>query len=324
MMPRQHKSTRVRARKLRRGQSQAVSAALWMAAVPLAACANNDPLTQPTARITVEHVTPTVAAGLTPDGHFVLASAVVNPEGQLSEAHAKAIALRFVADFARLKAADWSAGHGTAIQPSALQPCERALYAASPYAALDGGPLSEVTIRTFGPHWVVPMCGPSNAVQVVITFSALATELATQVESRLVEWDRSDVMSFGVPRNAHAAMYSPEGAALHAFRGSGKRVNSVPVLVMTPLPKNPVLVRWRLDLEEPVRVTGDRSGVTRDRGTLFVGFDETFHAGGMLDRDPGAEAPPNRWTDPLTNASFIPVVLPTAPGQVELVRRTNP
>lgn len=290
----------------------------------VAGCGGSDPLTQPRARLTPEHVTPAVAAHLTADGHFVMPAAAANPVGQVNQTEANAIALRYVKDVAKLKLPDWVAAHGGPIDAGALATCDRPLYAATPYAPIAGGAVSEVTVRTFGPHWVVPLCGHANDLEVVVSFSALATELAENVSNGAMPWERGNVLSFGVPQGANAAMYSPEGAALYAFNASGKRVNSVPALVMTPMPKVPALVRWRLDLEAPVNVVGAHSGVARDLLTVLVGFGDTFHSSGMLDRDPQGESPPAHWTDPVTKTQFTVVELPTAPGPVESITRRNP
>lgn len=297
----------------------------WLVmAAALAGCGSTERFTQPVPRLTARQVTPAIAATLTPDGHFVMPAAVVNPVGQLSELQANAIAFRYVKDVERLKLPDWVQEHGSLITPEDLATCARPLYAATPYASFDGGQVSEVTVRTFGPHWVVPLCGVGKDPEVVVSFSALATELVAHVAGGAMPWERANVLSFGVPVGTNAAMFNPEGAALHAFNASGRRVNSVPELVMTPMPQVPGLIRWRLDLEAPVRVIGAHSGVTRDLARVFVGFGETFKASAMLDRDPQGDPPPTQWTDPETKAHFTTVELPTAPGPVELVTRSSP
>ena len=289
------------------------------------ACSDTSTATEPGGRLAISQVTEAVAAALTPEGRFVLASSVVNPPGQLTEAEAKSIATRYVRDVAWTKLGDWTAAHGAAIQPEALTPCDRALYAASPYASLNGVNLSETAVRTFGAHWVVPMCGQAGQLQIVVSFSALATELTANLgSSRPLPWERSYGMSFGIPVGAAGSMYSPEGAAVYAFTASGKRVNSVPELIMSPMPSSPVLVRWRIDLEAPITVTGTRSAVSRQRATLLIGFGDTFRSSGLLDRDPQGGPPPSSWIDPGTKLPFTVVLLPNAPGAVEIVTRGNP
>jgi hypothetical protein len=169
------------------------------------------------------------------------------------------------------------------------------------------------------------MCGRAGKLQVVVALSALATELATGTGStRTVPWERADVMSFGVPTSIAASLYSPEGAALYAFTNSGKRVNSVPQLIMTPRPYSPVLVRWHLELEGQVDVVGEHSGVSRQRGSVWVGFGDVFKSSGLLDRDPMAGPPTLSGIDAVTKAPFTVVLTPQAPDAVEVVTRRNP
>ena len=297
-------------------------------ALTLAAVSNacvDSPITEPRVRLKATHVTEALAATLTPDGRFVLASAVVNPPGQLTEEQAKSISSRFVREVAWSKLGDWTAEHGAPIEPKVLTPCDRALYAADAYVSLNGSQVSEVTVRTFGPHWVVPMCGRSGQLQLVIALSALATEMAVNPGStRPLPWERAMISSHGFPIGAQGSVYSPEGAALYAFQQTGKRVASVPELIMSPMPMSPVLVRWRLDLEAPITVRGASSAVVRQRATLLVGFGEIFKSAGLLDRDPRGEAPIISWTDAVTRTPFTVVLAPLAPIAPEIVTRVQP
>ena len=289
------------------------------------ACVGASPVTEPRVRLTATHVTESLAATLTPDGRFVLASAVVNPPGQLTEDQAKSIASRFVRDVAWSRLGAWTAEHGAPIDANALAPCDRALYAADPYVSLNGPQLSEVTVRTFGAHWVIPMCGRSGQLQLVITLSALATEMAVNLGStRPLPWERANISSYGFPIGAQGSVYSPEGAALYAFQKTGKRVASVPELIMSPMPMSPVLVRWRLDLDAPITVRGSSSGVSRERATLLVGFAEIFKSAGLLDRDPRGEAPIVSWTDAVSRTAFTVVLSQLAPVSPEIVTRVHP
>lgn len=295
-----------------------------MLAIVLSACADGSPSRQPRVRLVPAQVTEAVAAALAPDGRFVLPDSAVNPPGQLSEAQAKSIATRYVNDVASSRLGEWTTAHGAAIQPKGLAPCDRALYAATPYSSLDGTNLSEITLRTFGAHWVIPMCGQAQQLQIVVSFSAHATELVTAPGSPdPLPWERSDAMSFGVPIGTAGSMYSPEGAALYAYTAGGRRVSSVPELVMTPMPKAPVLVRWRLDLEAPITVIGANSGLTRELVTVFVGFGDSYASSGLLARDPRGETPPSSWVDPLTKAPFAVVLAPHAPVALEIVTQLN-
>lgn len=120
-------------------------------------------------------------------------------------------------------------------------------------------------------------------------------------------------------------MYSPEQATAYVFRQTGRRVWSVPELVMSPMPSSPVLVRWRVDLEGPVSVVGGQSAATRQRATLFVGFAEQFSESGLLDfSGAGAREATLNWPDLLTRDPVSAVLSPLAPTGLELVRKSTP
>ena len=300
-------------------------ALLAITTVLQSACFDSAAVSAPPVHLAGTHVTDAVAATLSADGRFILPAAVVNPVGQINEAQARAIASRYVSDVSQFRVGEWSASHGATIDPTTLKPCDRALYAASPYAAVTGPSVSEITIRTFNAHWVVPMCGRSGNLQIVVSFSALATELTPNLgTTKIVPWALADASSFGVPAGVATDMYSPEGATLFTFKKSGKRVSSIPELIMTPMPKAPALIRWRIDLENPVTVVGTVSQSVRQRGRLFVGFDDTFRSSGLLDLSPQATAPQTSWIDAVTRTPFTVVLAANAPAQVELVTGANP
>jgi len=288
-------------------------------------CSDPSPMTEPRARITPAEVTPGLAATLTADGQFVLPISAVNPPGEINEEQAKAIANRYVREVASSLAGSWEDDHGAAVRANELASCARALYAGNPYATLRGTRVSEITVRTFGPHWVVPMCA-GGQLQVVVSFSSQATELTSDLTSAKIPlpWERADIRSFGVPLGVAGSLFTPEGAAQRAFVAAGKRVASVPMLIMNPMPSSPVLVRWRMDLEAPVIVTGTHSSVSRARNAVLVGFGETFKSAGLLDEDPQGEPAALLWTDVVTKEPFTLALTALAPARVELVTRENP
>ena len=288
----------------------------------LAAC--SETLSMPAQRLDPSFVTGAAAAALQPNGRFALEAAVTAPANQVNESQAKAIASRFVLDMAPSLQRVWSEQHGSAVTTSALRPCDRALYAATPYLSIAGN-ASELTRRTLGPHWVVPMCDKGQTT-LVITFSALALELAVAPRPVPARWERAAIASFGFPPNAAGWMYSPELVTAHLFKETGRRIRSVPVLVMPPMPETPALVRWRIDLEGPVTVTGSISSIARERTTLFGGFGELFATAGTLDRNPqpSSEPPPLTWFDPVSKATVSATLSPLAPASVEIVRRAIP
>ena len=312
-----------RAISTRWGTPRASRAAL-AALLVLAACTSDDGVNAPPKRLTPEFVTGAAAEALQQDGRFTFAPAVTQPRDQLTEAQARTIALHFVRVMAPYLNDSWNRYHGAAVVATALKACDRALYAATPYVSITGN-TSELTRRTFGPHWVVPLCVPGGPPQVVVAFSSQATELVTTPSSAPTPWERAAITAFGVPRTAASWMYNPEQATAYVFRQTGRRVRSVPELVMSPMPISPVLVRWRVDLEGPVSVVGGQSAATRQRATLFVGFAEQFSESGLLDfSGVGTREATLNWPDLLTRDPVSAVLSPLAPTGLELVRRATP
>ena len=277
------------------------------------------------ARVERTQVTQSVAASLTPDGRFILPDAAVNPVGQLGRRDAESIASQYVHQFAKFKVDQWSREYGSKVDTTALHLCDRAIYAASAYEPLTAAGLSEVTIRTFGPQWIVPMCGRGEVTQVVVSFSALATEIALKpAKGAALPWERAISMSFGVPSGTASSIFSPEGAAATVFKEGGKRVSSIPELTATPMPQVPSLVRWRVGIEAPVTVKGNDSGKQRQRSSLLAGFGDTFRTSGLLDDNSVGASPPTSWTDPVTKQRFVVTLTSNAPATVERITVVRP
>jgi hypothetical protein len=265
-------------------------------------------------------VTGAAEQALKDDGRFALGDPEINPPGQVNEPQARSIVIVYVKAVAPSLRGAWSALHESSIDTEALRPCDRALYAASPYTSFSTS-VSEVVQRKFGPHWVVPMCDAGNHVQLVVSFSARATELTKKPDAgKQYPWEGGDFLSFGVPTNVASDLYSREAAAAQAFHRTGKRVSKVPTLVMSPMPTAPGIVRWGVALESPVRVRGKESGVARDRVALFVGFGSVLRESGLLDRKASANII-TEWIDAVTKQPFTVVLSPLAPGGVEVVEK---
>ena len=286
----------------------------------IAAC--GEPVAHQETRLDKLYVTGAAADALREDGTFELPDSVVNPSGQLNASDARGIALRYVRDVSAYLAPQWAREHGAQIRVGELTVCGSPVYAASPYGNIIGE-ASEITQRIFGPHWVVPMCSVPGRVQVVVSFSSLADELRGLNDGDTVPYHRTDFLSFGVPVGAAGHFFFPEAAAAHAFAETGKRVASVPQVVMSPHPSVPALVRWRVTLESPVAVRGAKTGTTRDRNMLLVGFESAFSTSGLLDRGTMGPTPVLAFTDRVTG---VPIQVPlnsSAPNDVERVTLRN-
>lgn len=292
-------------------------------AATVGGCAPDAAPTSMRARLQPEALTPALARLVGPAGKFILGPERTQPPGQISEGQARGVALRLVRDIQRSQVADWRRSSGIDIDPKVLTPCDRPMYAASPYQSIEGAQLSLITRRTFGPHWVVPMCANGD-LQVVVAFSGLATEIVGVADKATVPWENSDALSYGVPRGVPLALFSPEGAATHAFEAMKRRVNQIPELVAPPMPGNPLLVRWRVTFETPLSVKGIHSGKGRTVETLTVGFVEGFTAPGIFDSDPDGAPPATEWVDVFSRAPFTVVLSHDVPGSLERVTPEAP
>jgi hypothetical protein len=244
-----------------------------------------------------------------------------SPSTQIAEADARRVAIDYARAIATFAQARWSRERGSQVIASELHSCGRAFYALSAYSAITGN-ASEITQRTFGPQWIVPLCmsGPQPAV--VVSFSSLATELLAAAEAgKHPDYSRTDFLSFGVPTSASSTLFAPEAAAQKAFEVTGKRVARVPQLVLSPHPTAPAVVRWRVELESPATLRGAESGQARSRSAVYVGFGDTFADAGVMDADPRGGKVLTSWTDLVTRAPLRGVMAPLAPANLEMVTR---
>jgi hypothetical protein len=287
-----------------------------LTALALLSCGDQEAPTIPR-QLDRAYLTGAAEQALQPDGRFAFPDSVVSPVNQLNEGQARSLALMFVDAFASSLRDSWSELHGAKVDTKALKVCDRALYAMSPYTSFSRD-VSELVSRTFGPHWVVPMCGDNERVQVVISFSALATEMLSDPKPNEARpWERGHFGSFGVPANAKGELYSPEAAVETAFNHTRQRVTQIPLLVMSPRPKAPGLVRWRIELEAPVTVVGSESRASRSVRSIWVGFGSVLGLSGLLDRKPNPQEL-LEWQDK-DGRSFSVTLSPLAPAGVEMV-----
>ena len=211
----------------------------------------------------------------------MLPDALVHPANELDEGEARRIATSYAHTFGRFVAFSWEAAHGAPVRYAALAACGRAVYAGSAFKPLSID-LSDSARRTFGPHWIVVMCQPGDGPSVVITFSSLALELSNSRDSvRQAGYTKTDFRSHGIPMGiAGRTLFSPEGAAQYAHDLCGRRIASVPELVMAPMPSAPAAVRWRVGFELPVQVKGKTRSAPRLIQDTYVGFDGVFARSG--------------------------------------------
>jgi hypothetical protein len=120
-------------------------------------------------------------------------------------------------------------------------------------------------------------------------------------------------------------LFSREGAARRAAVLAGKRIVTVPDLMMSPMPTSPALLHWRVTFEGPVQVRSAAVDSVRPERTLYVGFDRIFATSGLL-RATSAQplGPPPSWPDTGNAGRFTPELMPDAAAHLELVTRVAP
>ena len=285
----------------------------------IAGCTNDGRPSAPT--LERAFLTGAAAAALRSDGKFAMPDSVVNPLGQVTRAQAVTITRRYVKDVGPSLVGGWSTFFGSRLSLAELAPCKAPVYAATPYTAIVGD-VSDAVAKELGPHWIVPICTSGGRVAVVLSFSARATTLVVAAGANL-HYELADVLSVGIPADADASWYEPESAAASAFARTGVRVTEVPTLVMNPRPEVPLLVRWRVPLEAPVTVVGAKSGASRSRTAVLVGFGVVFRESGLLDVAPDS-APRSSMLDRNTKATLQLGLSPAAPAPVEFVTPREP
>jgi hypothetical protein len=137
--------------------------------------------------------------------------------------------------------------HGAPITASTLHPCGRMYYVESAFQLLPAQP-DPAMRRSFGPWWLVTLCGADSDPQVAMAVSSLATDL--QVKRGKIAYPPGGGEYFhwmGVPVGMTAWPMDPEHAVVAGANATHRRVASVPhLIVATQLPQ---LARWRLTLD---------------------------------------------------------------------------
>ena len=227
-------------------------------------------------------VTSEVARLLTSEGSFPRAAVVDQDFPQLGYAGAKRFADAYVRTFGRISEADWSNEHGHAVDSRRLKACGTVLYAASAYD-LAGQNLPPGLRNFIAGQFVVHYCNEADQPQVVVSVSEASTGLRIVRDGRLEfpsdEEGTHAIQAQGIPPELAGdfAVISAESAAQIAWKRTGQRVAAVPTLTRAPFPHGPAFARWRIALEQPVEVTGARSGEVRMTSEIFVGLAVGVH-----------------------------------------------
>ena len=275
--------------------------------VAMAACSDK-PLVSPPARLARQDiaalVTPAVASSLDKDGRFqVTPSTTGGQYPELSLDQANKLATVWGGEFAPLFRRRLEKDHGAAINYHALTVCGRTLYARSAFQSVPSS-IPEPYRRPYGPWYLATLCGEDGSPTISLAISAWATDLAI-VNGRIKfpSYAGNEFFSMGIPQG-HVGEFptSPEAAASLAAQ-TGRRVSSVPELVMQPnLNGPPQLAHWHISLDGPASVQGLRSGAV-NTSELYIGLLQSHHEGLAQFIVPSGTAQPAslpvRWSPPM-------------------------
>jgi hypothetical protein len=158
-----------------------------------------------------------------------------------------------------------------------LAACGRPLYAASAFESLPST-IDVVHRRPFGAWWLITLCA-GNTPQVSVAVSALATDL--RIENGRIKFPASagnEFVAVAIPVGHQGEFPSaPEGAAVRAAEFTGRRVTTVPTLIMSAYTEGlPQESRWEINLESSVRIRA------ASRGNVVT---QTLYSGSIAERD---------------------------------------
>lgn len=258
----------------------------WILAIGVASCIDfaTGPAADPTSRLAspaaisvvpASMLTGDALAALGPAGRFTRSVPPLPTSSALLTADQADSAL---AGFWRM----WGGGRayfaaeqrGAPIRADRLTRCGRPQFAESSFEA--PADTASLPLRvTWGPRWIMAFCD-GDTVQIVVAVGALATSLATYNFDQATSGATSQLLSaafasLGIPPGVRYPLDAEE-AAVRAAQLTGRRVDSVPRLIIARPIWNPVWALWNVSLEQPVRVRGTTSGAEHMRQALWYGL----------------------------------------------------
>jgi len=276
------------ARDLRHRSSK--PALIFVLAVLLPGCTQDrNPTAPPISSVDLSYVTGEAAEAVNSLGHFQFPMPAAGAYPQISESEAVTLASADLGFYGKVAVGLYEKDRGGPIKLDRLKPCPRAFLAATGYEPVQPQ-ISEFTRKVVGSYWVVSFCDGS-VPQVSIAVSVHATQAGLLSKSGVVDLTKASGADFnpmGVPIGVQIPL-SPEEAVTIAAKATGKRISSIPELIIPPWPASPHLARWRLALEAPVRVRGSKSRVSRSTTELFVGVFDSWRSV-LLEADPSSSA----------------------------------
>jgi hypothetical protein len=217
-----------------------------------------------------EHVVPSLAAQLTPEGRFPATAPEPQPYPQITAEEAREIALAWARIFGPYNRPYLEKGHGRAIDFAALEPVSPVWYAAAVYEPVEPE-LHHGYRNAFGPHYLLYL-GQSG--EPVLSMS-VAAHTGVRVENGELVYpfeSGNDVLAFGARHGQGFGFpVSPEQAVRIASIATGRRAAGAPVLLNPSREYHPPHARWRVTLERPV-VARTASGRRVETREFFVGL----------------------------------------------------
>lgn len=263
----------------------------WAAAVLLmgfVACERSDfTVPPPPARDISPHLTAEAAAAFSAKGEFALARPTsVSGQPMLTAEQARTFAVAYVRTYGRFFAADWSKAHGRTVSPDALVLGHRAFFAQSPYEPITDD-VHPSTRHTTAPHYLMTF-DLHGRPAVSLAVSAYATGLRVNARGKLERAPGGggmEVDHFGIPLDGGRFRFlTPEAAAEEVALATGRKVRSVPELVLTQASDSPVLAQWKVTLDDRVHLVTTKGSENHHSDVLYL---SPLRARNLQIADPG-------------------------------------
>lgn len=216
-------------------------------------------------------VTPGVAAQLTPEGRFALGGPAPERYPQITPEKAAEIAVAWVRTFGRFHARYLEGQHGRPIDFNRLQVISPVYYAAAAYDPVPEN-ASAGARNAFGPHYLLYL-GVRGEPVLSVSVAAFTQAWVHGGELYVPRDYGGDVVGQGVSATmGFGAPPSPEQAVRIAGTAGGVRAAAVPELIMPHRDFMPHHARWRITLDQPMRVRERRTGRVQHTRELYVGL----------------------------------------------------
>ena len=228
-----------------------------------------------------------------PDGRFHVDAPRLDPILPImSGSQAERVLASYVKTWAVYFSQVYASDRGGPVNVAALEPCGPALYAESTLQPPDDSLAMGLRAHN-GSKWLQWYCRDTTVV-LSTSVGAYATALTDSGRSLPVGQDYYDVLSNaiwteGVRISVRPPIHAEEAAA-RVHEATGRRIVTVPRLVLPRTPRSPAGALWLVELDSAVTVRGRVTGTTRSRRYFWYGAVPPTLAVAVwdsLDSDPG-------------------------------------